>query len=272
MTASRNKKGFSLIGILVATCLLGIVLSGTLGVTQISLKQQSQSNITFMADQIRRNLTQHIQNGSAWQNTVNDSANTNLACLQSSTSCTGMGGAFRLRDASNHIVYDPLTPSNGFTAAGSLCTTFSTGGNDACPLRMELSWQPVCSGTCVSPQVKIIGTITYAPQSPEKKIAFNSSNYGFEVMQRASPSVITCYRSYLNTPPAANVITFTAGDCGGTLPESGHVGFPTLVASGGGTFNFEVYQPGEPSGPGISFWALTGGGHTQVRVVFLKSL
>lgn len=204
MTAIRNKKGFSLIGILVAACLLAVVLNGTLSLAQISLKQQTQSNLTFAADQIRRNLIQYVQNSNAWQNTLNDPANTSLACLKASASCTGAGGAFRVRDAQNNIVYDPLTSTAvGFAGSGSPCNTFSASGNEACPLRMELSWQPVCSGTCVNPQVKLKGTMTYAPQAPQTKFAFNALNYSFEILQSASASGAFLQSGNLSTSGSA---------------------------------------------------------------------
>lgn len=214
--------GFSLVEILATSVILAVIAVGVARLLSGGLKSQFRSNTTFFADSIRRSLSATVQNDNAWQNTVNDASNSSLACLRNSTSCTDDGAAagtplvdrpFRLHDAQNQIVYDPLTASNGFTTSGTLCGDYSTAGNDSCPIRFELLWTAVCSTPCINPQVRVKGILNYSPATVTRTIAINRDNYSFDIIRGLSNAN--------QLPPGFNLQVFsTPGTHNFTVPAS----------------------------------------------------
>lgn len=169
-----NNRGFSLMEVIIAAAIMMIVALGILAVQTMGVKSTASSNILFQADLFRKNIINLINNDAAWTNTYNDASNTNLACLKDNvTNCYGTGGSFatgkfRVRDAANSIVWDPLTATNGFNMGGALCSTWVNTGNNLCPFRIELYWTAVCSvNPCYSSSVLIHvqGMMYYAPKA-----------------------------------------------------------------------------------------------------------
>lgn len=183
MLVTERPSGMSLIEVLMGTVILSIIGTAFSHQSASALKQQHQSNTTFNAELIRRMIVTHLNDREAWQKTISDSPyNTNLECLHRRTSCLDKGGSFRLRDRANNIVYDPTNRNAGFSNGMQPCDAFDeANGNDACPLRLELKWTPVCTGSCVSPLVKVTGTFIYKSKSSKRASSFNPANYGFEV-------------------------------------------------------------------------------------------
>ncbi len=133
---------------LVAVLILGVAMTALTSFGKILGEQQIQSNSTFVADQIRRNLRQYLSNDEARKKTVTDSTNANLACLRNHTSCSGKSGKFFIKDASDTLAYDSTSAGNGFDSPCKPCDDFdATNGNDQCPYRMSLTWAPVCGVT-----------------------------------------------------------------------------------------------------------------------------
>src|SRR5690606_1304313 len=115
--------------------LLGMVSLASLAINSINMKNTTATQAYHQADHFRKKIVNTLQDDRAWQNTINDTSNTSLNCLRNNTNCTGASGTFRVRDAANNIVYNPLTAANGFNMQGVLCSTFSAAGNNQCPFR-----------------------------------------------------------------------------------------------------------------------------------------
>jgi prepilin-type N-terminal cleavage/methylation domain-containing protein len=185
-------KGFSVIEISIGLLLLGILSLAVFKVADLGAKDQSRSNATFQADMIRRNLLTSVQNDDIWAKTVADTVNSSMACLRDVTDCSGRGGAFRLVNPAGSVIYDGNNPAVGFQTDGQPCVGFdSARGNDRCPIRMELKWEPICASGCVKPsQIKVIGKMIYKPASSAKATTINPSSYGFEVVKNFAASVV----------------------------------------------------------------------------------
>jgi len=110
------------------------------------------------------------------------------ACLRERTSCTGKGGLLSVRDKLNRVVYDPNTPANGFTIDGTVCSYFSESGADDCPFRMDLRWEPLCTGGCVNPETATITARLLFRPGPEFTVPFDESLYGFSFSREAAPT------------------------------------------------------------------------------------
>lgn len=225
---------------MVVFAMMNVAVLGIVSLFKMLGKQQMRSNMAAQSDMMRRNLLTIIQNDEAWQNTVNDTANTSLACLKNHTTCTGAGGPFRVMNSQNVLVYDALSsPSTGMTVDGQTCSTFdATNGNDQCPLRLDLSWTAVCSGTCMVPQVQITGTATFKPRSKEREIAYNASNYSFKLIRNTTSGPADYFRAQTSihnygfvpgvavkfpydTVTNGNAANFNAGTSTYTVPEAG---------------------------------------------------
>ncbi len=187
-----KNKGFGLLEAVIALGITGVVVLAVMNVTGLGLKTQFESNLKFSADNFRKNIIQHLNNPVAWTNTVNDAANASLLCLRTNANCAGGGGPFRVRDASNNIVWDAITnppggaaAQRGITPNGELCSTFNqAAGNDACPLRLNLTWTPVCpaAGACISPPVRVTGAMTYRNSTPARTMGWRDTQYGIDVI------------------------------------------------------------------------------------------
>ncbi len=205
--------GQSLLSIMGLFALLGGLMVGILNFTKILTKQRLQSTGTFQADVTRRNLLSVLNNSKAWNQTIalasnNRTSGSALDCLKDKTPCTTngtdlSGGGVAISDYPIHVVsdaagqtyYDTTSSSRGFTMEGAPCTSFvapPAAGNDSCPLRFNVKWSAVCAGSCVNPQVKLSIEPIYNPgTNSSRKIAFNASNYGANVMRESANSALT---------------------------------------------------------------------------------
>jgi hypothetical protein len=202
-TSTFNRSGQSLVAVLVSASLMAVVLFALLRMGAILNRQQQQTNLTFQAGLTARLFVSALQNPSAWSRTLNDPANARVfRCLRASgISCADQGGPFQVDDVSGNPLsgYRPMSLASGsfygFMPSGVPCATFdpSAGtGRDECPFGLNVSWEPICpaSGSCDgnTVQVRVRGRWVYNPRSPQRTLAFNSANYGFELFPGTSAS------------------------------------------------------------------------------------
>lgn len=239
-----GQSGFGLPEVLIAIVILSVVSVGITRLFSSSLKLQLRSNTTSSLDSLKRDFISYVNNDSAWQYTVADAVNANMACLKNSLACTHNGNSttgspagiplssqpFRLRDAANGIVYDAVTdPTAGYTMNGSPCTGFSSSGNDSCPIQYTLTWSAICTGSCINPQIRVSARLDFQPSSASRNLALNRDNYSAEFIRGvASPvggSVGTAGRVVVTA--AQSPYTFQA-------PAGVSQVFLTMCGGGGG--------------------------------------
>ncbi len=185
-----NPHGQSLVSVLVSVAIMGVAFATMMSFSKIMGKQQQQSNTVFEIHLAAEQFVATLNNAAAWTNTYNDAANVGLLGCATGTCLAPAGGNLRVSNSSGGVFlgYDPLaSPANGFTSGGTPCTNFVTppapnappNGSNACPFRLNLTWQPLCPpvGACVTPQIRVMGTWLYNPQN--NTVAFNSANYNF---------------------------------------------------------------------------------------------
>ena len=199
--------GFSIVQVLMASALMGLVALGVASLMRSAQKGQAQSNVAFHADMTRRSLGAVLSHPDAWAKTAADPRNSRasssaLDCLASGTPCTedgadlGAGGkpvqnypVNVVLDASGGVVFDASSPSKGVSAQGVPCDGFKAppaSGNDACPLRFEIAWSALCGASCVGPQIKIQVKAVYNPGSIEARASINPANYGIAAIYQGS--------------------------------------------------------------------------------------
>ncbi|MBY0370401.1 hypothetical protein K2X33_06925 [bacterium] len=263
MKALQNR-GFGLMEMV-----MGFAAATALGLVAIQInsqlnRSQSRANTLYSTDQVRRTLTAHLQNAQAWSNTLADTSNTTMACLRNTaTRCTHNGNAttatlptvagipladqpFKLRDATNRVMWDSTSTNIGMTTNGTACSTFSDAGNDDCPLRYELTWSAICTGECTNPQIKVQGKVKYRPATPERSIAMNGSNYNFEVTINPADSSVA--------PPPTGTTSQTSGLNGVALETF------QIVSTGQSCGGW----PGAPCGMSYNIDAICPGGSAVI--------
>lgn len=164
--------GFTLVEVLITISLVTIILLGFSQVLDTYLKSQRDLDYSERKQEIIISIINLLNNDVAWQKTIDQVANTNLNCLKDPGKFPGVvnagactmadGGKFSLLDETGAVFIDYPTATSGLSLQSWSCNTFSLAGNDACPLRVELSWRPVCI-TCKNNQVEVTIDLREAP-------------------------------------------------------------------------------------------------------------
>lgn len=182
----EKQRGFTLIEILVATGLLGILIFLAMGAIAPLLALRKQLDAGAGLHLVSTYLRECISNDIPWQATVSDPANKSLACLREKKPCEdGQTGPIRLKVSAGEncmAPYDTMAPSTtGFRIDGTVCEGFKpTSGNDACPLRMDVSWTARCplgEKRCINPLIMVKGQMIYRPAKVDEKIALNPERF-----------------------------------------------------------------------------------------------
>ncbi|MDR3606897.1 MAG: hypothetical protein P4M08_05885 [Oligoflexia bacterium] len=201
----RDRRGFTIVEALITAALVGLAAPAVAYLAHLSAQQEIQATVTSKMEVIRRNFIADLQNNAAWVNTVADtSANPSMTCLTTPSSpCSASlpPTKFLLHDPTKAVFYDGTNTASGYTGTdGTYCQSFdASNGNDGCPISYNLTWQPVCSGSCPAspPLIHITGTVTYKPKSASRTVAFNIAKYSFQL--------------YLSTSSGSNTFLVPAG-------------------------------------------------------------
>lgn len=202
MKLLTNSKGFGIVNVLMAAGLVSMTALSVASVLSKQSKDQSEFMLKTQVTEIRRSLLSAIASDSAWQETL--TRNAVMRCLSPHQKYCGPNQTetadIILYDASGQVFYDGTKPTGGFRIDGLPCDTYSTSGNDNCPVKAFLKWRAACtSGDCTQIENFVSLSFVYSPSSKEKKFPFNARNYGVEEVSRikisASESpVLECAR------------------------------------------------------------------------------
>lgn len=185
----NNRKGMSLIEVLIAAGLMVIVASGMVGVvTSMNKEQNNQTRISTLRE-LKTRFQFLITDQNSWNQTLAQNAtagNALAVCLRDKTTCSAAGITnLTLYDSAGTAVFVPppfnTTPaaagSNGYTDKGTPCAAFNgTTGVDACPISYKVVWEPVCTGTCKNPLVKVTVRMMFKASNNAQITAFSVGN------------------------------------------------------------------------------------------------
>lgn len=182
-TAHLKNSGMTLIEVMVSIAISSIVILASLSIGNMSTQQQSQNNISFQADIVRRNMIALITSDTAWGYTINN--NSSMSCLNDTGPPGCPGGSntnvsiASIRDAKGNEAYN-VGPYQGFNVDGSACSGSAT---HPCAIVFDVKWSSLCTGgpACVHPQVKVNITPTFNLPSSSSGVVLNPLNYSATV-------------------------------------------------------------------------------------------
>ncbi len=274
----NSKLGMSLIEVLIALGMVGILSSVIATVMQQMQKAQNQVNVVNTIENMRINIQKLIADGNAWRQTVEAGPNASLVCVRTNSACNNTvgSGAIDSRDGTLNTTLDaapffdlPLleqaqsagggpsqaylnttNPNSGFSSKGVPCTTWSPDGNDDCPIRWKLKSAFECQGnapTCLNPTIRVIAILYYRNSgASDQRLIINENKFRVDIRRGAKGDTRAERFSadYSRSGPGAN-----GGPCassGTTIPigTSAAPTNPTLnengnvALAGGGVMNF----------------------------------
>ena len=228
-THGRNQHGFSLVEILVAAGLVGVVGLGLSSIIAEMAKQQSGANLRTMLLAQRTRFDELVKDDKAWIKTVaaNGGASKPMNCLATQSACTANTTVnnlkFILKNSQDITEFDSTTGTSGFTAKGAPCNTFSaTTPTAACPISYQMYVFYTCPGgnaTCYNPTIEVFAQLVF-PDAMQKAlgVTVNPTSYSVDrirgVGTRFDPILL------------AQVINTTAGNPGagaGDCTSGGYV-------------------------------------------------
>lgn len=284
----RNRRGMSLIEVMVSGAMTIIISLGVATMMQNSFKEQRR---VVLLDTLRNQKTRFetmIRDQSIWNATMTGNSNAGIALftsLKNGTAATKIDQATPIKmqifNADGSLAYDLLGPAsmtgNGFTEKGTVCTTFNANagaGNDDCPFSYRMLVAAVCpnaaAASCTNPQLKVVARLVFNPSasgplanfvnliSPvaTSSIADTIQDNKFDaVVKRTSTAVNRSFRIISGfTPSATGCATGGAGTC--SLAKAVH----PLTTGGAGVWSdsangaFDTYDLVDPvSGTAGSF-------------------
>lgn len=182
-----SRRGLSLVEVIIASGVLGLLgmAIATLFLNTLKLQQnfELKSSLTSLQSSIRST----IQDEASWLKTVQNpggAAGDSLSCLRDlpydcSSQFADAAKPFQLQkllSASGLTIVDGSSAGNGFTAKGERCDSYDeVDGNDACPIRVKVTWEPLTSSTL--PTVAVQAKFEYKPKT--FGLALNIAKYNF---------------------------------------------------------------------------------------------
>lgn len=172
-----TNKGLSIIEVLVAVGLMSIVSVGVMTMMQNTVIDQKKNVLMSSLRENKLRIENIIRDQGAWSRTVNGPLNTSALWtnLRNNSQVTEIPNTnpekVVLYDAAGNVAFNLLdwddTTGNGFTDAGAACTTFTTAGNDSCPVSYRVLISADCGApaTCINPQLKVVARLIFRPST-----------------------------------------------------------------------------------------------------------
>jgi len=183
----HRQEGFTLMSVMAGVGLTAfylLILTQGLNMAGNASKRVSLHK-TFV--EISNNVITFVNRDQSWKNTVSDLANTNMRCLRIVKDCTPQitPSPFILKDLQNSIYINSISPSSGFTKKGIPCNTYSTSGNNDCPIRATVEWSAECdAGDCIFPNVRVTLKFYYTPDpTSNRQNLVNPNVYNLDMLR-----------------------------------------------------------------------------------------
>lgn len=217
-----NKKGMSVIEIVVAAAIGSIVIGGLSVPLMSEMRNRKKIESYYWVSQVRTELVTSLRNKEIFDKAIGLPENDSMACLLPKVSgglgisqdCRGQGGVIRkILNKEGKAIYDSGTAQSGFDKGGKFCDTFSETSED-CPFRYELGWSAICKGvgSCFNPDVRVEGKLVIASQLAS---SLDSRLYGFRwVMPTSEKSNVVCNTSGIGSGSGENCNLNIQTSCG----------------------------------------------------------
>ncbi|MGZ3774504.1 MAG: hypothetical protein ACXVCY_11865 [Pseudobdellovibrionaceae bacterium] len=175
-----NSNGISIAQVILMLSALSVI--GASLTSLIQKRKEFQQEIAFKhkVKELRTTLLNNIASETAWSHTkahnsfMNCTSSSQPNCSTGSTNKTPIA----IYNGSDELFYDSRNPYNGFKFNGTPCSTFSSSGNDDCPLRAQVLWRAECEDAgCSSVQDFIVIQFEFSANSADKKYPFNAAIY-----------------------------------------------------------------------------------------------
>lgn len=154
----RGEEGYMMVVSLVLVGLVsisGIIISDY---ANALIGQSHRARVLQSVETVRAQALAGIYNDAAWttQTAVGNE------CMATGNNCNPNAepSSFTLRDLKGEAIVSNVE-STGFNLRGRHCVEFSSNGNDSCPFRLAMTWQPIrCNGTtkCL---VEVVGQFIF---------------------------------------------------------------------------------------------------------------
>ncbi len=180
-----NKKGFSLVEIMVATSMLTLAGAAMVGISQLSNQDSLQLRATRVVLTARSQIEAALKNPASWRQTV--AQNASFACVTTGCSLAlADGGYYNFvlfgSNIGEKVTYDASDLTTRHSIRGGPCPSATAAGDSLCPIKYVARWKPLCEiYPCLNPTLDIkvslvldFGT-SAPPLSPEK--------YGFATVR-----------------------------------------------------------------------------------------
>ncbi|MES2964644.1 MAG: prepilin-type N-terminal cleavage/methylation domain-containing protein [Bdellovibrionota bacterium] len=208
----RNSKGFSLVEVMIAVGIMGVVGLGLTSLLTEMGKQQNAANIKALLSAQKLKIEALVKDSIAWSKMINNTANDGkpeytclrptpipaLGCADNSSTVDPFGGVLDtlvMSETNGNVFFDPTGATNGFSAKGTNCTTYSS---TACPIRWSIRVIHQCQTTspCLTPTVRVIAKpVMTAAVQEALNLAINPDNYKVDVTRgvgtRFDPILVT---------------------------------------------------------------------------------
>lgn len=262
-----NKKGVTLVEVMVSAAMTAIVSLGVATMMQNSFKEQRRIVLLDTLKNQKTKFESMIRDQAIWNATLNNATHnteTIFNQLRAASPVTEVSYTtpveYRLVYTDNTLAYNLLGPDDntgthpGFTEKGQTCSTFSPAtGNDDCPISYRLMIGADCTTgtTCVNPQLKLVARLVFNPSSSGtlnsyrsfvaavagKDIRDNVTDSKYDaVVKRTATSVNRSFR-------IISRFTISSGGCaaagGGTCTNLSFSTHPRSTANGW----YEDYDP-----------------------------
>ncbi|MBC7458324.1 MAG: type II secretion system protein [Bdellovibrionaceae bacterium] len=174
-----NQKGMSILAVLAVTSIVGISTLSILTVSNNKRKILEQANVLLSANLVKQKLVGMILSPQSWQITQ---TNNTQAFTNFSPSVPPTLNIYTPDSSGSMLYYQPTNPGAGFDLKGNTCTQFNINGNDACPLRYDITLKNRVfqNGNWID---TLHFELSFAPASPALKLNAKSPQLTFDLVR-----------------------------------------------------------------------------------------
>lgn len=188
---TKRQSGFTLVEAVlsVAILLTSFLALGMFTNSSIAMDQKFKAQNNLLS--IRIDLISHLSNPRIWAKMVTESGpgnNASLECLRTGAACATTEEELVVTRDDGTSLANVTASTEGFTADGGACNTFSTTSTDTanpCQYQYRVTWKPICpvAGPCQRPQVNTKVSLVSNVPTEGKSIVSQTSSVSVTIEQ-----------------------------------------------------------------------------------------